>query len=339
MANDVMHRAIEEEIRGYPVLLKNSKSSTEEKHTAMQYQVTFFNKVVGDHAYTDAPAFWKHVLAYFQSRDYPKIGTLAKELGGLKGVTGRLGIPDNEAYEDYYEDVAMKHTKQADYKELSLEECKAKFQCGDGAVLTTRKFQSLFEDDWFKVFRKQIKGAMFLSFFAYHGNRPEDWVVGYGVENTTSKGYYDPSTSMMHLHTGKSHKETRVFKVHPVVKNLIYFHTEKLASQGKVLNYLVQNDKGECGNTKTIRDRLQRSFFNNEEFKELCVKPVQDGTKQKFVGPNDLRHLFESHIRYVLKLPKAERHTIMQHISHSKAVSAKRYAQTYRPMVEWAESQ
>ena len=254
-------------------------------------------------------------------------------------MTGRLGIPDDEAYEDYYEDVAMKHTKQADYKELSLEECKAKFQCGDGAVLTTRKLQSLFEDDWFKVFRKQIKGARFLSFFAYHGNRPEDWVVGYGVENTTSKGYYDPNTSMMHLHTGKSHKETRVFKVHPVVNNLIYFHTEKLASQGKVLNYLVQNDKGECGNTKTIRDRLHGSFFNNEEFKELCMKPVKDSTKNSFVGPNDLRHLFESHIRYVLKLPKAERHTIMQHISHSKAVSAKRYAQTYRPMVEWAESQ
>ena len=335
MAHDVMHRAIEEQIHGYPVLLKNSKSSTEEKHTAMQYQVTFFNKVVGDHAYTDAPAFWKHVLAYFQSRDYAKIGTLAKELGGLKGVTGRLGIPDDGAYEDYYEDVAMKHTKQADYKELSLEECKAKFQCGDGAVLTTRKLQSLLQDDdWCAL--HCAKAVMFLSFFAFHGCRPEDWQVGYGVENKNDKGYYQHGE--MHLFTGKSQEmgTERVFRVHDVVRAKIDAYCSGLKSPSK---FLVQNDKGECGNSKTIRDKLQRSFFKNEKCKELCVKPVQDGTKQKFVGPNDLRHLFESHIRYVLKLPKAERHTIMQHISHSKAVSAKRYAQTYRPMVEWAESQ
>jgi len=181
---------------------------------------------------------------------------------------------------------------------------------------------------------------MFLSFFAFHGNRPEDWQVGYGIENENDKGQYDDGYKHGHmlLFTGKTQEggTERVFQVHDVVHAKIDAYCSGLKSPPK---FLVQNDKGGCGNSKTIRDKLQRSFFKNEKCKELCVKPVQDGTKQKFVGPNDLRHLFESHIRYVLKLPKAERHTIMQHISHSKAVSAKRYAQTYRPMVEWAETQ
>ena len=85
------------------------------------------------------------------------------------------------------------------------------------------------------------------------------------------------------------------------------------------------NSRKECGNTKTIRDNFKR-FFNKS-----TLLPNN-------IGPTDLRHLYETHIRYVEKIPRNERLQLMGGIAHSDKTSLKKYAQMYRPMVEWAES-
>ena len=49
--------------------------------------------------------------------------------------------------------------------------------------------------------------------------------------------------------------------------------------------------------------------------------------------------LFETHIRYSKdKIPKEERLELMKQVGHSDDVALSDYAQTYKPMVEWAES-
>jgi integrase len=253
-------------------------------------------------------------------------------MGELKCVTSRLGIPTNGEFEDYYEEVQAKHKKEQDCKEIPLEECKEKFMCKDGKVLTTKKLREMLnahvDAKLYKIFSPNFtcEHILSLAFFAYHGNRPQDWCVGYGQVNKNNTGYYDPHTNMIHLFEGKTQQEgtERIFKVHPYIQECIESlnHDAWLRGDGNLF-YLVQNSKGECGNTKTIRDRI----------KTICKNSILPT-----ITPNDLRHLYETHIRYVEKLPRNERLELMGGIAHSDSTSMKRYAQTYRAMVEWAEA-
>jgi hypothetical protein len=127
----------------------------------------------------------------------------------------------------------------------------------------------------------------------------------------------------MHLFGGKTQKKgtERTFKVHDKVAEYI----AEACEIPKKTGYLVANSKGECGNTKTIRDKLQHYFKSRSNFPNS-------------IGPNDLHHLYETHIRYVEKLPRNERLKLMGGIAHSDSTSLKKYAKLYRPMVEWAEA-
>ena len=179
--------------------------------------------------------------------------------------------------------------------------------------MTTRKLLTIVNE-----MKDEPYERMLPSFFAYHGNRPQDWCVGYGKDNENERGYYDYETQTMHLFAGKTQKNGtgRVFQVHEKVAECIAeVHSSKPSP------HLVFNTKGDCGNTKFIRDEVN---------KMLPIPPS--------VSPNDLRHLYETHIRYVDKLPRNERLKLMGGIAHSDSTSLKRYAKLYRPMVEWAEA-
>ena len=314
MGASVMEKAVTEKVRG----LKTIATSTSTKC------ITTWKKAVETLEATDVPSFWTHMLSYFRDHYPHKDSTRCTNMGELKCVTSRLGIPTNGEFEDYYEEVQAKHKKEQDCKEIPLEECKKKFMCKDGKVLTTKKLQEMLNAQ--TLGKLTPVQTMLLSFFAYHGNRPQDWCVGYGQENKNDTGYYDPHTQMMHLFEGKTQQEgtERIFKVHPYVHNCIQIEQKWRDYNGKDWYYLVPNSKFECGNTKTIRDK----------FKTICKKSNILPT----ITPNDLRHLYETHIRYVEKLPRNERLELMGGIAHSDSTSMKRYAQTYRAMVEWAEA-
>ena len=304
MAYDVMDKATKGEVNGY----KQIKLETAAKNMKQ------WKKAVASCEGTDVDSLWTYLLVYFKENWKLKNSTRMTAMGAIKAIPGRLGIPENGEYEDYYEEMQAQQKKDDDYKEVPLEESIAKFKCKDGKVLTTKKLRTMVNE-----MKNVHYERMLLSFFAYHGNRPQDWNVGYGKENKNERGYYDYETQTMHLFDGKTQKKgtERTFKVHDnVAKNIALF---------KPTHYLVPNSKGECGNTKTIRDKLQRYFKSHGNF-------------PKSIGPNDLRHFFETHIRYVEKLPRNERLKLMGGIAHSDSTSLKKYAQLYRPMVEWAEA-
>lgn len=303
MGRDIMQRAIDDTVDGFKKLSFNTATEA----------IGHWKKAVEGLEATDVPSLWTHLLSYFENWKLAH-STRVKEIGSIKGITTRLCIPNDDEFEMFYEKLQDKHKVDTNYKQMPLEECKAKFMCSDGEVLTTSKLRQLEETDSYT--------RMLHSFFAYHGNRSQDWCVGYGEENKNDTGYYDPTTQTMHLFDGKTQTEgtERVFKVHEKVADAISIHH----SRAKV-NFLVPNSRKECGNTKTIRDNFKR-FFNKS-----TLLPNN-------IGPTDLRHLYETHIRYVEKIPRNERLQLMGGIAHSDKTSLKKYAQMYRPMVEWAES-
>jgi hypothetical protein len=305
MAYDVMDKATKSEVNGY----RQIKLETAAKNMKQ------WKKAVVSCEGADVDSLWAHLLAYFKDNWTYKNSTRMTAMGAIKAITGRLGIPENGEYEDYYEEMQAQQKKDEDYKEVPLEESIAKFKCKDGKVLTTKKLRTMVDEMKTKPYER-----MLLSFFAYHGNRPQDWNVGYGKENKNERGYYDHETQTMHLFDGKTQKEgtERTFKVHDKVAECI-----AEASLFNTTRYLAPNSKGEC-DRKAIYRKL-RDFQSRNNF-------------PKGITPNDLRHLYETHIRYVEKLPRNERLKLMGGIAHSDGTSLKKYAKLYRPMVEWAEA-
>jgi hypothetical protein len=303
MAYDVMDRATKGKVNGFEPI----KPQTAAKN------MTQWKKAVKECKGTDVDSLWAHLLVYFRDSWKYKNSTRCTAIGAIKGITGRLGIPENGEFQDYYEEKVAEHKKDDNMKVIPLEEAKAKFKCKDGTVLTTTKLRTIV-DEWDGCAHQR----MLLSLFAYHGNRPQDWCVGYGEENTNEDGYYDPTTQTMHLFKGKTQEQDteRVFQVHEKVAECI----AKVQS-AKPSPHLVPNTEGNCGNVKFIRDEVN---------KMLPIPPS--------VSRNDLRHLYETHIRYVERLPRNKRLKLMGGIAHSDSTSLKSYAQTYRPMVEWAEA-
>lgn len=317
MGREIMQKAIDDTVDGFKKLSLN---------TATEANGHWKKAVEGLDA-TDVPSLWTHLLSYFENWKLAH-STRVKEIGSIKGITTRLGIPNDDEFEMFYEKLQDKHKVETNYKQMPLEECKKKFMCSDGEVLTTKKLREFTSKHECGDLLNDKK--MVLSFFCYHGNRPQDWCVGYGEENKNDTGYYDPGTHTMHLFGGKTQKEgtERSFKVHEKVAEAISEYRKSknlsdLESKYSRVMPLVPNSKGGCGNTKKIRDILKQPFMN------LGLKNI---------GPNDLRHLYETHIRYVEKIPTSERLKLMDEIGHDDKTGLKNYGQKYRPMVEWAES-
>ena len=321
MAYDVMDRATKGEVNGFlPIKLETAAKN-----------MTQWKKAVKECGGTDVDSLWSHLLVYFRDSWKYKNSTRATAMGATKAITGRLGIPENGEFQDYYEEVVAEYKKDDTMKVMPLEEAKAKFGCKDGTVLTTKKLRTIVAGWEGCTYQR-----MLLALFAYHGNRPQDWCVGYGEENTNEKGYYDPTTSTMHLFDGKTQKAgtERVFKVHDKVAECIVEDRKGLdpastddETTARLKFLLVKQTKTKqwvCSDVKGIRDRCKTICNNSKIFPKFT--------------PNDLRHLYETHIRYVERLPHNERLKLMGDIAHSDSTSLKKYAQLYRPMVEWAEA-
>jgi hypothetical protein len=249
-------------------------------------------------------------------------------------VTGRLNLPQNGAFETRYIIDRAALSGSTKCKQISLPEIVSDFGCTDGTLLTTQKLQDTVESELCSppASGKELTALLCLSFTSFHGNRGQDWIgMKYGKSHMQPGdiGYYDPETEMAHLYEGKTRskqnqEESRGyvnFKVHPAVAKAIELHHKTMPE----CPYLVPLQNGMQATTDFFRTVLHETYFFEGNLHGFPVK----------VNPTDLRHLYETHIRYVTKLPDNEIDAIMKIIGHSQKTSVEMYSQMYMKMLDF----
>ena len=282
------------------------------------------------------PELWAHLLDYAQKALNQKTGkpiadtTRETKMACIKGVASRLRLPTDEAYEMMFAKLQTKNDYETSYKQLGEEELEA-YKCADGGYITTQRLRDFCEEQLGKVESdEEAYNLMCLSFFAFHGNRKQDWGIGYKQVSPDGRGYYCPDTSEVHLHQGKTQKTgtVRTFKVHPIVAQLIARVHENKASTWLVPQL---KDPTKCN---TAIDKLinRKFFFGKDKVGWGEGKPNPFGFPCK-ITTTTLRDLFETHIRYGdHKLPQEEIEALMKIIGHSDKTALKKYAQLFRGM-------
>ena len=276
---------------------------------------------------TSVVDIWAHFMQYV---DNTKETVRVKKMNQINTVMRELGFAKSGAFET----VLTIRRAEVDAKKkcanMSLADIHKKFMCADGSLLTSEKLQNLVKSELEKFKTGDITSAsaralMCLAFCSYHGQRGEDLCSArYGKQNFTEgdPAYYCPDTHVLHMFAGKTRKPgTHVFfKVHPCVAEAIrVYHTAVLSEQNLEFVLPLYPSYREA-TTNELRRVLHNSYFAEENAYGLPVK----------VNPCDLRHLYELHIRHVLKLPKTELDVIMAHIGHSDKTSVQYYSELYK---------
>jgi hypothetical protein len=307
-----------------------SADSTKKQVISMWKRAT---KNLADHS--DLDVFWAHVLAFVE-----KTGTLStrvKQFGQIKSVTGRLNLPENGAFQSSYILSNAELSASTKCKQISLPEIVSDFGCADGSLLTTQKLQDTVVSELCSppASGKELTALLCLSFASFHGNRGQDWIgMKYGKSHIQvgDIGYYDPETETAHLYEGKTRskqnqEESRGyvnFKVHPTVAKAIELHHKTMPE----CPYLVPLKNKSQASTCFFRTVLHETYFAEENPHGFPAK----------VNPIDLRHLYETHIRYVQKLPDKEIDAIMKIIGHSQKTSIEMYSQMYAKMLDFNQT-
>jgi hypothetical protein len=275
--------------------------------------------------------FWQHVTQYVTTKNCAE-STRKKEMGVIKGYTGKLlGIPDDADFQAMYT-IATAKANATTGVEMPVEELVTMFGCTDGTLLTTQKLQDTVRADLASP-PADTRALMALALCAFHGNRPQDWVAtsGAAVKYGEAKyvegdyGYYEPSTKMMHLFKGKVKSRGYVcFDVgDEVAQATALFHAAHPDQ-----TYFLPQPNGKMAETKLLLDALNKSYF-------------AEGNAHGFpvgVTLTDLRHLYELHIRHVLKLNQTELDRIFKIIGHSNKTSVLWYSETHKKSLEFNQS-
>ena len=282
------------------------------------------------------PELWAHLLVYAQTVANQNTGepiadgTRETKMAYLKGVASRLHLSKDEAFEMMFDKLQKANAYHTDYKQLTEEELEV-YKCTDGKYLTTQRLRDFCEGQLGKVeSHEEAYNLMCVAFFAFHGNRIQDWRIGYENMSPDGRGYYCPDTNEVHLYKGKTQKAgtVRVFKVHPTVAKLI-----AQVHEGKESTWLVPQLKDPTKCNTAFDKVINRKFFQGKEKVGWEGKPNPFGFPCK-MKTTALRDLFETHIRYVDPLPKEELEELMKIIGHSNDTALKKYAQLFRGMTE-----
>jgi integrase len=131
-------------------------------------------------------------------------------------------------------------------------------------------------------------------------------------------GYYDPDTHTAHLWGGKTETTRKYvhFEVHSCVSAAIDLHHSNIPAS---VAWVFPLKNGGQSTTDPLRTILHDTYF-------------KEGNPYGFpanINPTDFRHLYETHVRHVLKLPEAELDEIMKTIGHSHKTSVENYSETY----------
>jgi hypothetical protein len=264
---------------------------------------------------------WKHLLAWsnnVENDDYRKT-----TMGEIKSVFKHMKMACGSDFHIAHDKLRSKLKVELEYKQKTKEELEV-YKCSDGTYLTNAKLRAFYSDlpDHVSDFHR-----MLFAFVVFHGNRGEDWRVGYGEKNQKDHGYYDPETATMFVTTSKTEKKykTRIFKVHPKVQEAIAtFHTNK----GFVWLMPQEKDATKSCTQDALLKNIQRHFF-----KGMKNKPSPFGFPT-IINLTHLRHLYETHIRYVDRMSDEELAATMEIIGHSNTTSVKRYSEMFRAMHE-----
>jgi hypothetical protein len=310
------------------VAAKNAATSVDTKRTNKIWE----NVTRGIKDPCTLDEFWQHVTHYVTTKDCAE-STRKKEMGVIKGYTGKLlGIPDDAEFQVMYE-IATAKANATMGVEMSLEELVTMFGCTDGTLLTTQKLQDTVKADLASP-PADTRALMALALCAFHGNRPQDWVAtsGAAVKYGEAKyvegdyGYYESSTKMMHLFKGKTQatRGTVSFDVgDEVAQATALFHAAHPDQ-----TYFFPQPRGKMAETKLLLDTLKKSYF-------------AEGNAHGFpvgITLTDLRHLYELHIRHVLNLNQTELDRIFKVIGHSNKTSVLWYSETHKKSLEFNQS-
>ena len=274
----------------------------------------------------DVNQLWKHLQTFLES--IPKDSTRNTYFGQIETVFKAMGMKYDHDFKIAHGKLSNKVKADSEYQQLTPTQLE-QYKCADGTYLTNEKLRAFCVNLPATV---SDFHSMQLAFVAYHGNRGQDWTAGYGEANKSENGYYDPETATMHV-SGKidaikenneivDHK-TRIFKVHPEVEKAIArFHA------GKSHVWLMPQETDETKCCQTLCKNLQRHIFKGLKNN---LRPYGFPSS---INPTKLRHLYETHIRYVDPMPKEELEATMEIIGHSDATSIKRYSEMFRAMHE-----
>ena len=144
------------------------------------------------------PGLWVNILDYVKGRETThKKGSLSNFMSNIMSVTRELRIPSDDrpdGFKTYYERLETRVKLDSVCNKMAPEQLEAKLRLKGGKLFTTAYLRGwcasaeCTTDD-------QRFDRMFLTMCAYHGNRQQDYMVGYGENNKTDHGYYCPETT------------------------------------------------------------------------------------------------------------------------------------------------
>ena len=267
--------------------------------------------IKGNETNENVEELWKCIIAYVETVKWNCTkGTLCKKCGNIKTITNRLlHIPNNHDFETMYESLQSRNNAEQTCKTLRGDDL-AFLKCEDMSFLTTSTLVENIEN----IDDSTCK--LLMGLYTYHGNRSEDWMINYGKQNYVkgNKGYYDNETNEVHLFSGKTQFDgERVFKLKPHVQTLILNNRKDV------------NSKWLLPATKAIKSR---SMTTNE----MCttVKEILKQLKLPIITPTQLRHVFETNLRYVSKLSDKDLKVEWDSIAHSESTARKYYGELYK---------
>ena len=281
-----------------------------------------WNKLCGELEICKDSELWRHLTEQLEKSTWSG-KYKATCMGMVKSVTNALGIEQNLQFNNKYGKLCCDVEHDANYKELNEQEIREQLECEDKELLTIPKLQQL-------VIARlaQLKPesplldryvCLLLSFFAFHGHRAQDFVVGYGRTNATDRGFYCPIEQTIYLWKGKTQADgTRKLEVDLVVAmciDLYHYGTEPT----------LLLPQASC--TKNPTGHMQ------EQLKKHAFGPGNCFGLPKKLCQTKLRHLFESYLFGQLekgKLSQKQYEEIEESIGHSCSTAMKKYACLYR---------
>jgi hypothetical protein len=269
----------------------------------------------------DTLALWVRLLTFASEGKWTN-STRATYMRDIRTVTTRLHIEAHDDFEIRLGKLEAQVAAESDFKQLSNAELELALMCEDGTLMTTAKLRTAAQHDLDTLTvdspLQERYRHMLLSFFAYHGQRPGEWDVGYTEEHKVERGYYDPNTATLHLTVTEGKvKARRDIELHPkVAQSIALYHH---------------------GQTYT---RLAPPASATKNFTSAVTKTFKSQTMKKgnrhglpYLAPTHLRDLWETHVKYIEKHPKEVYERMMAEIGHSVETSNKKYNQKYRGVV------
>jgi hypothetical protein len=278
------------------------------------------------------PEDWRWIMQFVQDQTC-KDSTKLTDMKYLQGTFTRLGLTPHPDFDIALGTQKNKQAAARQYRRLTDAELEAALACADppNRLVTTQ----LLRDKVDAALDGLIPGsplearrhAMLLSLFAFHGQRSQDWDVGYGgATHANATGFYCPITKVLCLARGKTQAATsdqaewrRVFVHDTCARAIALYHH---GSQHTTL--LFENSRQPERRTAWMTDQFAGRDARGGLFRAYGL-PHLDANK--------LRNMYETHIHYVLKWDSERMRKEHKAIGHDSTTALQEYSQTYRGLV------